>query len=379
MITPTMPDEHEMYDAVLRRDSTYDGVFVVAVKTTSIFCRPVCPARKPKRDNVEFFATAGEALHAGYRPCKRCRPMDGPNAVPDWVKRLLDDVDAHPTRRRSDADLRTMNIDPARARRYFKRRYGMTFHAYQRARRMGMALKDVRRNGSANGTAYAHGYESESGFRDAFARVFGRPPGRSSEVRCLLARWIDTPLGAMLGLADDDGLRLLEFVDRRGLERGIEMLRRRTSSVVVPGRHEHLDSIADELAGYFAGNLQQFSTPVVLDGSDFQVAVWRQLTAIPYGVTRSYSAMAKELGRDGAQRAIGRANGDNRLAIIVPCHRVVRRDGTLCGYGGGLWRKKWLLELEQSQRPCTAVDTIDADSKRAAASARYLQRRSGMR
>jgi len=347
MITRTMPSESEMYNAVVERDSTYEGVFVVAVKTTSIFCRPVCPARKPKRANVEFFATPTEALHAGYRPCKRCRPMEGPDTVPDWAQRLMDDVDAQPTRRRSDADLRNMQIDPARARRFFKQRYGMTFHAYQRARRMGMALNDVRRNDSTTGVGYQHGFKSESGFRDAFARVFGEPPGRSANVRCLLARWIDTPLGAMLAVADDDGLRLLEFVDRRGLERGIELLRRRTKSVLVPGAHAHLDSIAEELARYFAGALRGFSTPAVLDGSDFQVAVWRQLQMIAYGATTSYADMAKQLGRSGAQRAIGRANGENRLAIIVPCHRVVRSDGTLCGYGGGVWRKRWLLEHER--------------------------------
>ena len=357
----SIPDESAMYRALLRRDAAYDGVFIVAVKTTGIFCRPVCTARKPRRKNVEFFATTRDALCAGYRPCKRCRPMDVHRKPPAWVRRLMDAVDQAPSGRFTDADLRALSIEPARARRYFKEHYGMTFHAYHRARRMGLALAAVREGQDLNAVGLQHGFGSASGFRDAFARIFGRPPGRGKDVRCLLAGWLDTPLGAMLAVAGDDGLHMLEFVDRRAIERQIETLRKRLRAVIVPGTNEHLERIGDELARYFAGRLTEFTVPTILTGSPFQVQVWNRLAQIPYGQTLSYSQMAADIGRAGTQRAVGRANGDNRIGIVLPCHRVVRSDGTLCGYGGGVWRKKWLLDHErcsaadEQPQPCVAI------------------------
>ncbi len=346
----TLPPEAEMYQALLRRDRGYDGIFVVGVKTTGIFCRATCFARKPRRENVEYFATASEALLAGYRPCRRCRPLDNGEQPPQWVESLRRRVDRAPTARVSDADLRAMSIDPHRARRYFKRHYGMTFHAYHRARRMGMALREVRAGRDLTEVGFRHGYGSPSGFRYAFARVFGGPPGRHRQAGCLYVRWLDTPLGALVAVAGDDGLCLLEFVDRRGLETQISTLRRRLDGAIVPGRNAHLDAIAVQVGRYFEGTLMRFTVALVMPGTPFQEAVWRRLLQIPYGHTSTYSQLANELDRPGASRAVGRANGDNRLAIVVPCHRVVRADGNLCGYGGGLWRKKWLLDHERGVR-----------------------------
>ena len=338
-----------MYTALMRRDSSYDGIFLVAVKTTGIFCRPTCPARKPQRVNVEFFATAQQALLAGYRACKRCRPMGLHRRPPAWVQTLLERVDADPTQRLKDADVRALGVEPARLRRYFKEHYGMTFHAYHRARRMGLALAAVRDGAALNAIGMEHGYDSASGFRDAFGKVFGTPPGKARAAMSLVARWLDTPLGAMLAIANDEGLCLLEFVDRRAFEMQIATLRRRLRAVIVPGNNEHLDSIAEELQAYFAGGLREFCTPLVLPGSEFQLAVWSELQRIPFGKTCSYAEIARRIGRPDAQRAVGHANGLNRLGIVVPCHRVVRSDGSLCGYGGGLWRKRWLLDHEQAQ------------------------------
>jgi len=151
----------------------------------------------------------------------------------------------------------------------------------------------------------------------------------------------------MLAVANDQGLCLLEFVDRRGLETQIATLRRRLGCAIFPGENEHLDTIADELSRYFDGEPTRFTVPLVLPGTPFQLKVWHRLRQIPPGETLSYAKLAEVIGRPGAQRAVGRANGDNRIAIVVPCHRVVRSDGTLCGYGGGLWRKKWLLQHER--------------------------------
>jgi len=192
----------------------------------------------------------------------------------------------------------------------------------------------------------AAGYESFSGFGAAFAGIFGKPPSSAGAVEHLVADWMETPLGPMVAVASDEGLCLLEFCDRRALEREVEWVRSHWKAVIVPGSNAPIKRIRAELAEYFEGARSRFQTPVVLRGSEFQVAVWRALLAIPPGETRSYAQIAKAVGRPGAVRAVGRANGDNRLAIIVPCHRVIRSDGTMCGYGGGIWRKKHLLEHE---------------------------------
>ena len=343
----TLPNETTMYQALVDRDTSYDGVFLVAVKTTGIFCRPVCVAKKPQRHNVEFFRNAQQALCAGYRPCKRCRPMDHHRKPPAWVRRLMDAVDQSPSERFTDASLRSLAIEPARARRYFKEHYGMTS-----TRTTVHAAWAWPWPPSAAGTTSTPSACVTASTRQRLprrvARMFGCPPGRGRKLEYLTARWLDTPLGAVLAITSDDGLCLLEFVDRRALERQISTLRRRMKAEVVPGNHRHLDTIADELTRYFAGSLSRFEVPLALSGSPFQMRVWQRLQRIPHGETLSYAQLAQDIGHPGAQRAVGRANGDNRLAIVVPCHRVVRSDGTLCGYGGGLWRKKWLLEHEQA-------------------------------
>jgi AraC family transcriptional regulator of adaptative response/methylated-DNA-[protein]-cysteine methyltransferase len=151
----------------------------------------------------------------------------------------------------------------------------------------------------------------------------------------------------MLAVADDKGLRLLEFADRRALERELTILRQRLKTNVVPGEHRYLDAIRTQLARYFSGEKLEFDIPLAPIGSEFQTRAWDVLRSIPVAETRSYSWMAERLGIPGARRAVGRANGTNMLSIIIPCHRVIRADGTLCGYGGGLWRKKWLLDHER--------------------------------
>jgi AraC family transcriptional regulator of adaptative response/methylated-DNA-[protein]-cysteine methyltransferase len=335
-----------MYRALVDRDSAYDGVFTVAVRTTGIFCRPTCPAKKPQRENVEYFRTVGDAMAAGYRPCKRCRPLEPRGKTPDWLSGLLEAVESEPGRRWTDADIRTVGVDPVRVRRWFQDNHGMTFHAYQRSRRLGMALGQMRNGSDQVGTAYDHGYESLSGFREAFERLFGDTPGRKKSTnQAVVTRYL-TPLGPMLAAATDDGVCLLEFHDRRMLETQIKRVKQLLQCEISPGVNAHLEQMEDELARYFESRFERFTAPLVLKGTPFQEAVWKRLLQIPYGETLSYEQLAKDIGRPGAQRAVGRANGDNRLAIVVPCHRVIRSDGTLRGYGGGLWRKQYLLDLE---------------------------------
>jgi AraC family transcriptional regulator, regulatory protein of adaptative response / methylated-DNA-[protein]-cysteine methyltransferase len=354
-----LPSPDVMYRAVVEHDPAFEGIFYVGVATTGIFCRPTCRVRTPKRENVEFFASPSAALHAGYRPCRRCRPLDREHNAPPLLAELLAAVEADPTNRWRDADLAHRGIDPSTARRTFKRYCGMTFHAYHRARRMGLALAGVRQGKSMLDLQLDHGFESGSGFRTAFNRLVGAPPSRASGVDCLYAQWFETPLGAMLALADDQGLALLEFVDRRGLERELELLQRRLKRRILPGAHRYLAQIGEELCAYFAGRSLTFATPVALAGSPFQRAVWNALQAIPPGTTRSYGEIAAAIGQPSAVRAVGRANGDNCLCLIVPCHRVIGADGTLTGYGGGLWRKQWLIEHERAHAGARGQLTLE--------------------
>lgn len=346
-----LPSHRVMYNALARRDSSYEGVFYAAVRTTGIFCRPTCGAKKPKEANVEFFPTAKDALSAGYRPCERCRPLNPAVEPPVLVKQLRTIIEGIPDGKLTDASLLERGIDPSTARRQFRKYYGMTFHAYHRARRMGRALHEVRNGESVIGAQLGQGYESASGFWSAFRKVFGEKPTavKGKGLAPLLAKWIDTPLGAMLAVADETELRLLDFVDRRGLERAIGVLRNRTGSVIVPGENPQLMTIARELKEYFAGNLTRFSVAATPGGSPFDKRVWSNLGKIPYGTTWSYARLASETGDPKAVRAVAQANGRNYLAIIIPCHRVIRSDGSLSGYGGGVWRKRWLLEHERQK------------------------------
>ena len=336
-----------MYRAISRRDAAYEGVFFTGVKTTGIFCRPTCRAKPAKPQNVEFFPSVNEALHGGYRPCRLCRPMDATKPVPPLVERLRRAIEESADGRVTDKDLAAMGIEPSTARRQFQTYHSMTFHAYQRARRMGLALRDLKAGKPVIDVQLDRGYESTSGFRGAFARIFGQPPRGAQASACLLGRRLETPLGTMLALADEQGLRMLEFVDRRGLEHEIALLRRRLKCAIVPGNNATLDATAVQLARYFAGESLTFDLPLAPVGSEFQRKVWAELQRIPPGHTRSYREMAVRVGVPKGARAIGRANGSNMIGIVIPCHRVINADGTLCGYGGGIWRKQRLLDLER--------------------------------
>lgn len=355
-----MPPIAEMERAYQSRDAAYSGVFFVGVRTTGIFCRPSCPARSPLPKNVEYFPTAAEALFAGYRPCKRCRPM-ATDDQPEWATALLADVESNPLARITEADLRARGTDPATVRRHFLRHYGMTFQAYSRARRLSCALAGIRNGSPLDDAIFSSGYESHSGFREAFGKVFGCPPGDCRNRSCVFLAWLPSPLGPLVAGATDEGVCLVEFTDRRMLEAQFEAVRKLFRLPVVPGMNRHLARLQDELAGYFAGALRTFSVPLVYPGSPFQRRVWEQLLLVPYGATRSYQELASAVGNPAAVRAVGRANGLNRIAILIPCHRIVNKNGGLGGYGGGLRRKEYLLNLERPGRSKDGKGTRSAD------------------
>lgn len=346
----TLPPPAEMRRAFLSGDASYDGVFFTGVRTTGIFCRPSCTARKPRPENVEFFATPGEASASGYRPCKRCRPLEADGRPPAWVEKLLARVEADPGLRLKAADLREAGVDPARARRWFLGHYGMTFQAFCRARRLAQAFRSIQEGSPVTSVAMDSGFESESGFRAAFARHFGGSPKRAASGDAILLDWVPSPVGPLVLGATADGLCLLEFGDRKALERQPEALARHFRAPLAPGRNRWIEAARAQLSEYFQGGRRDFDLPLVIRGTPFQEKVWRALLEIPYGATWSYRDVAARIGTPTATRAVGTANGRNRLAIVIPCHRVVNADGKLGGYGGGLWRKQYLLDLERGRR-----------------------------
>jgi len=344
-----LPGRDEMLRAFMDRDASYDGSFYAGVTSTGIFCKPSCSARKPNLENVEFFSTAKEALFAGFRPCKRCSPLGGGEDVPEWARRLIERVEEDPKRRILDGELRDEGIDPVAVRRFFLRKYGMTFQAYCRARRLASAFTAIKAGGDLDDAVLDHGWESHSAFRDAFIKAAGTTPGAARAEDFIRLSWIETPIGPMVAGATDAALCLLEFTDRRMMEAQLATVKKRFGLPLIPGESPLFASLKIQLTEYFSGKRRAFDLPLSYPGTDFQRSVWEGLLRIPYGETRSYADLARDLGLPaGASRAVGHANGLNRLAILSPCHRVIAADGSLGGYGGGLWRKLRLLEREGS-------------------------------
>jgi AraC family transcriptional regulator of adaptative response/methylated-DNA-[protein]-cysteine methyltransferase len=264
------------------------------------------------------------------------------------VAPLMERIERQPDERIRERELRQLGVEPARVRRYFETRYGLTFQAYCRARRLSRAFERIRDGEALDDAVFETGYESHSGFREAFQKVFGQPPGRSADASCIRLAWIDTPLGPMVAGATDKGVCLLEFTDRRMLEHQLTTLQRRFKAALAPADHPHLATLREELAEYFAGTRKTFDVPIDAPGTPFEERVWRELSLIPFGETRSYEEIARIVATPAAVRAVGRANGMNRIAIVIPCHRVLNKSGELGGYGGGLWRKRRLLHLERN-------------------------------
>ncbi len=339
-----------MERAFASKDASFDGVFYVAVKTTGIFCRPSCPSR-PNFENVEFFLSVKECLFAGYRPCKRCHPLEANGKPPEWARQLISRVETDGDVRLKAADLRDLGVTPERARRWFQQHYGMSFAAWCRGHRLAGAFMRIRQGASLDDAALDSGFESHSGFREAFARAFGEAPGRSrvNGERVVIAM-LETPLGPMLAGATDKGINFLEYTDRRMLEHNLNTMRRRFGCAVVPGKHPLLDRLREQLQEYFQGTRREFTLPLASRGTPFQDRVWQELRRIPHAETISYDELARRVRQPTAQRAVARANGMNCVAILIPCHRVIGKDGTMTGYGGGLWRKRLLLELERTGR-----------------------------
>lgn len=349
--TAFLPDVDSMYQAFVSRDASFEGLFVTGVRTTGIFCRPTCPARKPRRENMEFFSRAGDALAAGYRPCHRCRPLDAKGGTPEWLRPMLDAVEAEPQRRWTVSDIQEFGVDPARVRRWFQAQHGMTFLSYLRARRLGEAFSRIRYGEKIVESAMEAGFDSVSGFCDALRRATGKSPREARGAPVMQVAQCSSPLGPIVVAGDEAAVHLVEFWDRRMLETQFAVLEKRLGVVFFPGETDPMRRIRDELNSYFGGDLRHFGTPLGFPGSAHQEDVWRTLREVPYGETWTYGQLADRLGRPAAVRSVARAVGENRLAIVLPCHRIVGANGRLTGYGGGLWRKRFLLTHEGGYEP----------------------------
>ncbi len=348
----TLPSPEALYAALIARDPAYDGHAFVGVRTTGVFCRLTCAARKPRFENTRFFGSIPACLEAGFRPCLRCRPLDQAGGREPLVALLLDRMEQEPNRNWSEGDLSAMGLDPSTVRRAFKRHLGMTFLDLARLRSLGRGMDRLAAGASVIEAQLEAGYESDGGFRSAVAHLVGDCPAQLKGRELLKADWIETPIGAMLAVADPRALHLLEFFDRKALPTELSRLRVRTRSSISFGRVAPIIQIEAELRAYFDARSATFSTILARPGSAFTQRVWQELVAIPPGVTRSYAELAAMLGHPSATRAVARANGANQVAIVIPCHRVIGSDGSLTGYGGGLWRKQWLIEHERKLAQC---------------------------
>lgn len=336
----------EKYDAIGRRDARYEGVFITAVKTTGIFCRPSCRARKPKAGNVVFYNTVEEAIQNGFRPCKVCKPMEKMGETPEYINNIVGELHNNPYMRIKDYDLRQRGVEPDKIRRWFKKHYNMTFHTYQRMLRINTAFKNIKNGKTITKSAFDSGYDSLSGFNEGCRSIFGDSASHCNDKSIINIVRFTTPLGPMFACATERGVCLLEFTDRRMLETEFKDLCKRLDAVILPGKNDHLDQVQSELAEYFSGKRNNFTVSLDTPGTDFQRSVWALLKTIPYGETRTYKQQAIAIGNPKAARAVASANGQNRVGILIPCHRVIGSDGSLVGYGGGLHRKQWLLDLE---------------------------------
>ena len=335
-------DADTAWAAFMRRDRAWDGRILGAVKTTGIYCKPSCPARRPKRENVEFFVDREQALAAGYRPCMRCKPDEvgrDREAVAEAVK-LIERAEEPP----SLAELAAaVGYAPHHFQRLFKRDLGVSPAEYARGLRNRRTEVALRANDRVTDAVYDAGYSAPSSFySDAKERLGMTPSAWRDGGRGETIRWthFDSPLGEMFIAATGKGICRLTFDDSE------QSLRRLFPLATIVQDDGGLKELVEGALAAIQQPLAMPDLPIDIAGTAFQEAVWRELRKIPAGETRSYAEIAAAIGHPKAVRAVGSANGDNHVCVLIPCHRVIRSDGSLGGYGGGIERKKKLLAAE---------------------------------
>lgn len=354
----TMLNADACWDAVVRKDAAQDGRFLFGVLTTGVFCRPSCPARMPLRRNVRFYETAADASRDGLRPCLRCRPLEDHRETPSVskIRQLCGYIRDH-----ADEAL-TLEVLARRAgmsrfhfQRTFKEIVGVTPKQYADACRLGQLKGNLRRQGSVTDAIYEAGFGSSSRLYERLDTRLGMTPGeyrgggKGVAISCASAK---TPLGMLMIGATDRGLCFVQFGETP--EQLLGMLRKEYPNAAIdemarpyPGQ---LELWLNALTAHIEGFKQADGLPLDVRGTAFQLRVWRYLQSIPSGDVRSYAEVAEGIGQPAATRAVARACASNRVAITIPCHRVVRGDGTLGGYKWGVERKRVLLDRERAMR-----------------------------
>ena len=348
-ITNTFPDEATCWQAVLERDEQYDGRFYTGVRSTGIYCRPSCPARHPGREQVRFYPTREAAVQAGFRPCKRCKPERKQSTQAELVERairILSSAEEPPT---LEVLGRELGASPFHLQRVFKAATGLSPRQYAAGLRAGRFKEEVREGTSVTGALYEAGYGSSSRLYEESNQRLGMTPsvyrsgGRAMQIQTAI---VDCPLGRMLVAATERGVCAVSLgTEDAGLQ---EALRAEYPAAEIAPAAGGLQDEVHALLAYLNGQQPRLDLPLDVQATAFQLRVWEELRRIPYGETRTYTQVAEAIGRPKAVRAVANACANNPAALVTPCHRVIRTDGSLGGYRWGLERKASLLAEEKA-------------------------------
>ncbi len=351
----TRLDADTAWAAFMRRDRSWDGRVIGAVKTTGIYCKPSCPAKRPKREHVEFFGTGEEARAAGYRACLRCKP-DEVGRDRDAVARAVELIENAEEPPKLEELAASVGYAPHHFQRLFKRDLGVSPAEYARALRRRRAQDALKQNGRVTDAIYDAGYSGPSGFySDAKERLGMTPSAWRDGGRGETIRWttFDSPLGSMFIASTSKGICRLTFDDSEA------SLKRLFPNATIVKDDGGLRDVVEGALTAIERPAEAPELPIDVRGTAFQEAVWRELRKIPLGETRSYADIAAAIGAPKAVRAVGTANGDNHVSVLIPCHRVIRSDGSLGGYGGGLDRKRKLLAAEGLMAQAPELPLVD--------------------
>jgi AraC family transcriptional regulator of adaptative response/methylated-DNA-[protein]-cysteine methyltransferase len=341
--------EQLYWEAVQKRDTSMDGTFVYAVLSTGVFCRPGCPSRRPRRERVQFFLEAQLARQAGFRPCLRCKPLEAKTSVVEELCRYIEEHLHQPLSLSTLSEL--VHLSPFHLQRKFKAELGISPREYADACRMRVFKEQVKEGRSVTNAIYDAGFGSSSRLYERSAIELGMKPttyGRGGTATAIRYTIELSPLGSMLIAATDKGVCAIQFGDSD--DQLLSELRGEFPNAEIIRDELLLHPYSDKMLACLSGRKISFDLPLDIRATAFQRLVWNYLRSIPVGTTQSYSAIAKAIGKPGATRAVASACASNRLAVAIPCHRVVPVNGKTGGYRWGPKRKEQLLALEQNQQ-----------------------------
>ena len=346
-----IPDDAQRWAIVQQRDRSAATSFIYAVKTTGIYCRPGCSSRTPRRENVAFFENIGQARAAGFRPCKRCQPdaeelrAEHIDAVQAACK-MIDEAEKPPSLQQLAT---AVHYSPSHFHRLFKQTIGVTPKAYAAMRRANRVRMELQGQSTVTAAVYGSGYGTSSRFYEQSDEVLGMKPAqyrKGGQDTAICVAVASTSLGKILVAATSKGLCAIEFADNK------QELRRRLRERFPHAElkdSEDFEAWLAEVVALVDAPSQPLSLPLDIQGTAFQRRVWEALRRIPAGTTTTYSEVAKQIGQPTAARAVAGACAANRLAVVVPCHRVIRSDGNMGGYRWGIQRKEALLAEEKKR------------------------------